>query len=146
MLQAIRNKMHGWPSIILLGISVLAMSLFGMERYFTSQSDSYVAKVGKHEISLREYQDRMNQLRQRASTEQGDHFDASMFEKPAVKLQVLDAMIDDQLLLQANADWGMRVTDQSVRDTIAAIPAFQLNGQFDPTSYRAFLARQGKTP
>jgi len=146
MLQAIRNKMHGWPSIILLGISVLAMSLFGMERYFTSQSDSYVAKVGKHEISLRDYQDRMNQLRQRASTEQGDHFDASMFEKPAVKLQVLDAMIDDQLLLQANADWGMRVTDQSVRDTIAAIPAFQLNGQFDPTSYRAFLASQGKSP
>ena len=145
MLQAIRNKMHGWPSIILLGISVLAMSLFGMERYFTSQSDTYVAKVGKHEITLREYQDRMNQLRQRASTEQGDHFDASMFEKPAVKLQVLDAMIDDQLLLQANADWGMRVADASVRDTIAAIPAFQLNGQFDPTSYRAFLASQGKT-
>ncbi len=146
MLQAIRNKMHGWPSVILLGISVLAMSLFGMERYFTSQSDTYVAKVGKHEITLREYQDRMNQLRQQASTEQGDHFDASMFEKPAVKLQVLDAMIDDQLLLQANADWGMRVADQSVRDTIAAIPAFQLNGQFDPTSYRAFLASQGKTP
>ena len=145
MLQAMRNKMHGWPSIIILGIAVLAMSLFGMESYFTSRNDSFVAKVGKHEITQNDYQNRMNQLRQKASAEQGDHFDAGMFEKPEVKLQVLEAMIDEQLLLKANDDWGMRVADQSVRDTIAGIPAFQLNGQFDPTSYRTWLDGQRKT-
>src|SRR5471030_1257855 len=64
MLQAIRNKMHGWQSVILLGVCVLAMSLFGMESYFTSHEDSFVAKVGKHEITQQDYQDRMNQLRQ----------------------------------------------------------------------------------
>ena len=145
MLQAIRNKTHGWPAVILLGICVLAMSLFGMERYFTSQNDSYVAKVGKQEITVSAFQDRMNQLRQRASEEQGDNFDASIFEKPEFKLQVVNAMIDDQLLLQANQDWGMRVSDQAVRDTIAGIPGFQLNGQFDPVTYRAWLASQNKT-
>ena len=145
MLQAMRNKMHGWPSIILLGVCVFAMSLFGMESYFTSRDDSFVAKVGKHEISQNAYQDRMNQLRQQASAEQGEHFDSSIFEKPETKQRVLDGMIDQQLLLAANADWGMRVSDQAVRDYIAAIPAFQVNNQFDANSYSAWLASQRKT-
>ncbi len=145
MLQAMRNKMHGWPSIIVLGLAVLAMSLFGMESYFTSQSENFVAKVGKREISQNAFQNRMNQLRQQFSAQQGDQFDPAMFEKPETKLRVLDAMIDEQLLLQANDDWGMRVSDQSLRDAIAGIPAFQVNGKFDPTSYRAYLANSGKT-
>jgi len=146
MLQAMRNKMHGWPSIIVLGFAVLAMSLFGMESYFTSQNETFVAKVGKREISQNAFQNRMNQLRQQASAQQDKQFDPSIFEKPETKLSVLDAMIDEQLLLQANSDWGMRVSDQALRDTIAGFPAFQVSGKFDPTSYRAYLTSSGKTP
>lgn len=146
MLQAIRNKMHGWPSIIVLGVAVAAMSLFGMEGYLGGSSETYVAKVGKSEISQNAFQDRMNQLRQQMSAEQGEHFDSSIFEKPATKLSVLDGMINQQLLLQANADWGMRVSDQALRNAIAEIPAFQVNGKFDATSYRAYLTSNGKTP
>ena len=146
MLQAIRNKMHGWPSVILLGICVLAMSLFGMESYFTSRNDTFVAKVGKHEITQNDFQTRVNQRRQQLSEQEGDQFDSTAFEKPEVKQQILDAMVDQQLLLQANDDWGMRVSDQAVRDYIATIPAFQLNNQFDPTTYRTYLESQRQTP
>ncbi|HEY0198869.1 MAG TPA: SurA N-terminal domain-containing protein [Rhodanobacter sp.] len=145
MLQAMRNKMHGWPAAILLGVCVLAMSLFGMESYFTSRNDTFVAKVGKHEISQNAYQDRMNKLRQQASAEQGENFDASVFEKPETKQSVLDGLVDQQLLLKANDDWGMRVSDQAVRDYIASIPGFQINNQFDPTTYRTYLASQRQT-
>jgi peptidyl-prolyl cis-trans isomerase D len=145
MLQAMRNKMHGWPSIIVLGVAVLAMSLFGMESYFTSGNGTFVAKVGKREISQNDFQHRVNQLRQQASQQQGDAFDASIFEKPETKQRILDGMIDQQLLLEANVDWGMRVSDQAVRDYIAAIPSFQVNGQFDAPTYSAYLASQRKT-
>ncbi|MEP7185480.1 MAG: SurA N-terminal domain-containing protein [Rhodanobacter sp.] len=145
MLQAMRNKMHGWPSIIVLGVAVLAMSLFGMESYFTSGNDTFVAKVGKREISQNDFQNRINQLRQQASEQQGDSFDASIFEKAATKQRILDGMIDEQLLLQANTKWGMRVSDQAVRDYIAAVPAFQVNGEFDGAAYSAYLASQRKT-
>ncbi|MEO5812725.1 MAG: SurA N-terminal domain-containing protein [Rhodanobacter sp.] len=141
-----RNKMHGWPSILLLGVSVFAMSFFGMEGYLTTIDATYVAKVGKQEISQTDFQDRMNQLRQQATAEQGDKFDSSVLQKPEVKKQILDSMVDQHLLLAANGDWGMRVSDKAVREYIAAIPEFQLNGQFDPTSYRTFLAGQRKTP
>jgi peptidyl-prolyl cis-trans isomerase D len=105
-----------------------------------------VAKVGKHEISQNDFQTRVNQRRQQLSEQEGDQFDSTAFEKPEVKQQILDAMVDQQLLLQANDDWGMRVSDQAVRDYIATIPAFQLNNQFDPTTYRTYLENQRQTP
>lgn len=146
MLQAMRNKMHGWPAAIVLGVATFAMTFFGVEGYIMSRADTYVAKVGKHEISQQDFQNRMNQLRQQLQSEQGDKFDPDAFEKPDMKQKVLDGMIDQQLLLKANEDWGVRVPDQAVRDYIAAIPAFQLNGQFDPGTYRSILAEQRKTP
>lgn len=146
MLQALRNKMHGWPSIVVLGIAVFAMSFFGIQSYFMSHNDTYVAKIGKQEISQQQFQDRMNQLRQQASAQQGDNFDPSVFEQPATKLSVLDQLINERVLDQANQDLGMQVSDQAVRDFIASIPAFQLNNQFDATTYRTVLAAQGKTP
>ena len=146
MLQAMRNKMHGWPAVVLLGVATFAMTFFGIEGYIMSRADTYVAKVGKHEISQQDFQDRMNQLRQQLSAEQGDSFDPDAFEKPEMKQKVLDGMIDQQLLLKANQDWGIRVPDQAIRDYIAGIPAFQINGQFDPSTYRTLLAEQRKTP
>ena len=146
MLQALRNKIHGWPAVIVLGIAVFAMSFFGIEGYFISQGDTWVAKVGKRQISQQDYQNRMNQLRQQMSAQLGDKFDPSVFDKPSTKLQVINGLVDQQLLLQANQDLGLHVTDQSVRETIASIPAFQVNGKFDATAYRMVLAEQGKTP
>ncbi|HEU4669726.1 MAG TPA: SurA N-terminal domain-containing protein [Dyella sp.] len=146
MLQALRNKMHGWPSIVILGIAVFAMSFFGIESYFMSRNDTFVAKVGKQEISQQQFTERLNQLRQRASEQQGDNFDASVFEQPATKLAILNQLIDEKLLEKANTDLGMVVSTQALRDFIAAIPAFQLDGKFDPTTYRTVLSMQGKTP
>lgn len=146
MLQSLRNKIHGWPAILVLGVAVFAMSFFGIEGYFTSRADTYVAKVGKHEISQQQFQDRLNQIRQQASAQLGDRFDPTIYEQPAEKLRVLDAMVDQELLLKANDDLGMKVPAQSLRDTIASIPQFQINGQFDAGAYRAALAGSNRTP
>jgi peptidyl-prolyl cis-trans isomerase D len=146
MLQSLRNKIHGWPAVLVLGVAVFAMSFFGIQGYFTSRTDTYVAKVGKHEISQQQFQDRLNQIRQQASAQLGDQFDPTVYEQPEAKLRVLDAMVDQQLLLQANGDLGLKVPAQALRDAIAAIPAFQVNGQFDAGAYRAVLAGSNRTP
>lgn len=146
MLQALRNKLHGWPSIVILGICVFAISFFGIESYFASHTDTYVAMVGKHEISQRDFQERMNDARRDAMARMGDQFDAAQFEKPETKRQILDQLINEQLLRQANDDLGMRVSADELRDRISSQQAFQVNGQFDPATYRAILAAQNMTP
>ena len=146
MLQALRNKLHGWPSIVVLGICVFAISFFGIESYFRSQVDTYVAMVGKHEITQRDFQDRMNQARRDAMARMGDQFDASVFELPQTKRQILDQLINEQLLRQANDKLGLKVSDVALRDMISSAREFQVNGQFDPNTYRALLATQNMTP
>jgi peptidyl-prolyl cis-trans isomerase D len=146
MLQALRTKLHGWPSIVILGICVFAISFFGIESYFSSRNDTYVAMVGKHEISQRDYQDRVNEARRDAMARAGDQFDATEFEKPETKRLILDQLINEQLLRQTNESLGLRVSAVELRDRISSQQAFQVNGQFDPATYRAILAAQNMTP
>jgi peptidyl-prolyl cis-trans isomerase D len=146
MLQSLRDKMHGWPAIVVLGIAVFAMSFFGIENYFVSRTETFVAKVGKTEIGQQQYQDATNRIRQQQRAQLGDKFDPTVFDKPDFKNKLLDQMIGQQLLLQANDDLGMRVSDESLRETIAAMPAFQVDGKFNGDMYRAQLAAAGMTP
>lgn len=146
MLQALRNKIHGWPAAIVLGVCVFAVAFFGIESYFVSRVDTYVAKVGDHEISQQDWQDRINTLRQQAAQDPNSPFTAADLEKPELKQKILDGMISQQLLQQANTDLGLAVSNASVRDVIATDPGFQVNGQFSPETYRAVLSMQGMTP
>ncbi|WP_343214375.1 SurA N-terminal domain-containing protein [Dyella sp. ASV21] len=141
-----RNKLHGWPSIVILGVCVFAISFFGIESYFASRTDTYVAMVGKHEISPRDFQERLNNARRDAMQRMGDHFDPAAFEQPETKRQVLDQLINEELLRQANESLGLKVSDVTLRERIANAPDFQVNGQFDPATYRAVLAAQNMTP
>ncbi|GLQ87073.1 SurA N-terminal domain-containing protein [Dyella flagellata] len=146
MLQSLRDKMQGWPAIIVLGVAVFAMSFFGIEGYFNSHVETFVAKVGKREVSQQQFQDTINRIRQQQRAQLGDQFDPTVFDKPEFKQQIVDGLISQQLMLQANEDLGMRVSDVALRDTIAANPAFQVDGKFNGDMYRAQLAGAGMTP
>ncbi|TCV97359.1 peptidyl-prolyl cis-trans isomerase D [Luteibacter rhizovicinus] len=146
MLQALRNKLSGWPSILVLGVCVFAVAFFGIESYFMNRVDTFVAKVGKHEISQQDLQNALNDARQRAAQTPNSPYSPADFEKPEVKRQVLDSLINQAVLRQAGTDLGLVVTDQRVRDTIAGDPGFQVDGAFKPEIYRAVLANQGLTP
>jgi peptidyl-prolyl cis-trans isomerase D len=126
-----------------LGICVFAVAFFGIESYFMGNTETFVAKVGNHEISQQQFQDRLNSLRQQTAEQKGD---TSVYEKPEMKQRVLDSMVAQSLLTQTGEDLGMRVSNSAVRDRIGSLPYFQLNGQFDPTTYRAVLASQGMAP
>jgi len=146
MLQALRNKIHGWPAAIILGVCVFAVAFFGIESYFVSRVDTYVAKVGDHEISQQDWQNRMNELRQQIAQNPNAPFTAADLEKPELKQQVLDGMIGQALLLKANTDLGLAVSDVSVREAIGSDPSFAVNGQFSPDAYKAILSMQGMSP
>jgi peptidyl-prolyl cis-trans isomerase D len=146
MLQALRNKIHGWPAAIVLGVSVFAVAFFGIESYFVSRVDTYVAKVGDHEISQQDWQNRMNELRQQIAANPNSPFTVADLEKPELKQQVLDGMIGRALLEKANTDLGLQVADASVRETIGSDPGFAVNGQFSPDAYKAILSMQGMSP
>ena len=146
MLQALREKSSGLLAKVLLGAIVLAFSFFGIESYFISRTDDFVAKVGDREISQQDFRTRFDEYRQRELQRSGGTLDMQTFEQPQIKRQLLDAMIDEQVLVNANRKLGISVPAEALRQQIRAIPAFQHEGQFDPTQYKALLAAQGMTP
>ncbi len=146
MLQFIRNLFKNWIVIAIFGVLVvIAFLFFGIEGYFSQSNATWVAKVDGHEISQQDFNTAFNNYRQAQLNTPGNTMEAADFEKPEVKQKVLDLVINRQLLVNANARWGIRVPDAEVRDQIASYPVFQVNGKFDPSTYLAYLAQQGKT-
>lgn len=146
MLQLLRGKKSGLLVKIILGLVVIGFSFFGIESYFVANIDTSVARVGDAKISQEEFRDRFNQYRQRVQQQAlGGQLDASFFERPEIKQQVLDQLINEKVLLAANEKLGVRVPADRIRKAILEIPAFQTDGHFDPDQYKLLLASQGLT-
>ena len=146
MLQALRAKTSGLVAKIILGAIVIAFSFFGIESYFVAQTNDYVAKVGDKEISQQEFRSRFDDFRQQQLQAANGAIDARFFEQPAIKRRILDQMIDEQVLLQANESLGVAIPAERLRNEIMKVPAFQRDGVFDAELYRARLTSAGKTP
>jgi peptidyl-prolyl cis-trans isomerase D len=146
MLQKLREKTTGWVAVVIVGMLVVPFAFFGVENYFTPQASNYVAKVNEKEIGQAEFIARFEEFRRQMRQMMGEQFDARQFESAESKRQVLDRLIDEELMRQASEKLGVIVSPTSLQKQIAAIPAFQANGQFDPNQYRTMLQAQGMTP
>ncbi len=146
MLQLLRGKKSGLFVKIALVLITIGFSFFGIESYFVSRTSTGVARVGDREISQDEFRERFNQYRQRMQQMTNGALDASFFEKPEIKQQVVDQLVDEQVLLAANEQLGVTVPAERIRKEILSIPAFQVDGKFDGDQYKAALASQGMSP
>lgn len=162
MLQKLRDKTSGWIATVILGLLIIPFAFFGMESYMSQQVDSYAARIVQppswwksapqawplsylwrtHDIDSTEFRQRFEQARMRARDEQGDKFDAKVFESVDNKRRVLDQMIDEQIMRLAAETHGIVVSDVEVRNAIQEIPDFQVDGKFDVDRYQLLLGSQ----
>lgn len=146
MLQSIRNKASGWFALVLISLVLFTMLFFGVGDYLTTQTDTYVAKVGEQEISQNAFRQRFEEWRQGMRQQMGESYDAQMFQQPAFKRQMLDQMVNESVIRQANERLGLVVPVSRLRTEIMSAPAFQINGRFDEQAYRNFVQARGLTP
>lgn len=146
MLKMLRGDKSGFMVKVVLVLITIGFSFFGIESYFVSSGVTTVAKVGKTDITQDQFRDRFNQYRQRMQQLSGGSLDLAFFERLEVKRQVLDQMINEQLLLAADAEADVVVPVSQVRREIMEVPAFQTDGKFDPDTYRVLLSAQGMSP
>lgn len=140
MLQSIRNKATNWFALAILFLALFSLTFFGIGDYFTTSVDTYVAKVGDREIDQSQFRQEFQEWRESMRARLGDAYDARMFEQPGMRRQLLDQMVDRAVLHEANTRMDIVVPASRLRSEIMAVPAFQMNGQYSPEAYRAFLA------
>lgn len=143
MLQKIREKATGIIGIIIIILISITFALWGVQNYFMSNVQTAVATVNEVEIETQDYEQRYARYRQQLAS-QG--VDTTVLNEPVRRREFLDAMIDSEVWRQAAANAGIAITPEEIRDQIAQIEAFQINGEFSPEVYVELLTIQGLTP
>jgi peptidyl-prolyl cis-trans isomerase D len=162
MLQNLRDKTSGWIAGTILGLLTIPFAFFGMDQYLFQRNDTFAAKIEappawwpdapavwpvtmlwrRDEIKADEFRTAFERARQQQREQQGEQFDPRAFESIDNKRKVLDTLVDQRILqLTAERD-GIAIGDALVRETIQGIPAFQVDGKFDPQRYQLALASQ----
>ncbi len=144
MLQTIRDRLTGWvATIIILVIGVALVITFGnMET--NAVTNTFAARVNGEEIPAIEFREIFQNQEQQLQATYGSEIPDAL--RAELADGVLESLMRQRLIKQYTKFTGYRVSDQVVADSIRAIPAFQLGGEFSSVSYEALLASEGLTP
>ncbi|KRG68076.1 peptidyl-prolyl cis-trans isomerase [Pseudoxanthomonas dokdonensis] len=162
MLQKLRDKTTGWIATLILGLLIIPFAFVGVNEYMTGGNADEVATIKAppswwksapawwpvslawqhEEVTIDEFRTRLEQVRQQQRQAQGDDFDVRAFESKENKLAILQQLIDQKVLALVATQEGVVVGDAAVRDSIASVPAFQVDGKFNNERYQMLLASQ----
>jgi len=169
MLQALRDKTSGWIAIAIVAVLAIPFAFFGMEQYLFQNNADYAAKVEappkwwksapdvwlvrklawtSTEVSAEEFRQAFDSMREQRRQQEGEAFDARGFETLESKREVLEQLIDRAVLGLAAERADIVIGDAQVQEVIRSIPAFQVEGRFDPQRYQMALqsAQPPRTP
>ncbi len=143
MLQQMREA-QGW---LIKGVlwavvfAFIATSLyFGMSN--SGPAPSEVATVLGQRVSIAEFQRVQNNLYQNYRNIFGNRADFDLRERFNFREMALEQIVRQALLKRMAKRERLDVTDAELYESIAAIPAFQEEGKFDPDRYLAVLRQQ----
>lgn len=162
MLQKLRDRTSGWVATVIIALLMIPFLFVIDQSYLGGVGANNVAQVKApptwwegapkwwpasmlwehREVGVDEFRQRFEQERMRVRQEQGEAFDPRAFETVENKRKVLDQLIDEKALQLAAERAGVVVGDTAVREYIASIPAFQVDGKFDANRYQLALASQ----
>lgn len=122
------------PSFVLIGVS-------GYSSY--TSNDTELVKIGDTALTVEEFDQARRVQLQNMQQEQGSAFDLAAVDSPEARRKLLDAMVNRNVLVEIATKEGLSVSDGVLRQAIAAIPDFQVNGVFSPERYNTLLSTSG---
>ncbi len=141
MLESIRNHTQGVMAKIILGLITIPFALFGIDSYFNDAgSNVAIAKVNNEKISIQEYSNAIENVRNRLQSE-GQKVDAALLESDELKQSVLDGLITRRLVNAEIKRANFKISDEQLSAHILGMPDFQKDGKFSEDIYQKTLAQ-----
>lgn len=145
MLEVIRTHSKGWVAKFILVLITVPFALFGIDAYLKDAgTGASVAKVDGATISVQEYRNAMQSLRDRLQKENPK--DVAALDSPEVKQSVLDRLINTRLLNAEVVHSNFKVTNEQLALFITSLPEFQQGGKFSQEVYDKLLSQNQMTP
>jgi peptidyl-prolyl cis-trans isomerase D len=101
-----------------------------------------VASVGGQKITEQEFDEALRQQQERLRGMLGQNFNPAMFDAPAIRLEILEGIIAQRLMMQHAIRNHLTVSDEMLVETTVSIPAFQVDGKFSRERYDAALRNE----
>jgi peptidyl-prolyl cis-trans isomerase D len=106
----------------------------------------YAAKVNGTKISLEEYQNAYQRVRNIYQQIYGQSITPEMEKMLGLKMVALNSLIDNSLIAREAKSMGIKVSKEEVANSIEAMPPFQKDGKFDFDLYQQLLRSNRLTP
>lgn len=147
MLEFIRERAQGWIAMLIVGMLIIVMAIWGLDWYFSPDPNVTVAKVNGEKITTdqfrRQYQLQRAQLQQMVG---GQDISRLIPDEAKFKRDVLQQMVQEEVLVQATSEAGYRISDAFLAQQIRDYDAFKSDGKFDSARYEELLKQQQMTP
>ncbi|WP_320827039.1 SurA N-terminal domain-containing protein [Reinekea sp.] len=143
MLQAFRNSAKGKVGKTIVGLIVITFVFFGAESIISIAGNSAPATVNGDDISQSDYQRLLSSRQQELTSQYGAELASQLANSPFLREEVLNLLINQQLQSQLTEELKFEVSDEQVLKTLADVPAFQIDGQFDQDMYQNLLSANG---
>lgn len=145
MLQFIRHFTGSWVSKILFVLLIVSFGIWGTGKVGTGV-DQHAATVGKVTITPQELDQAFRAQVARMRKTFGPQFDAQQARQLGLVQVALNDLVQQAVLKQSIADFGLRVPDAAAAAEIAKMPAFiGRAGTFDADTMRQVLAQNNLT-
>lgn len=128
---------------IVLAIIILPFALWGVDSYRNAGGPAPLATVNGEKIHQQEFEEAMEQQRQRIREMAGNNFDPSFFDQPEIKRSVLEGLVTQRVLLLDARHAGLMPSEEQIAQILINIGAFQKDGKFDRATYEAALKARG---
>ena len=142
MLQTIRDRVSGWIAISIIILLIIPFAFWGINYYFDQGGNVNVLKVNGTNVSLQEYQQAYQIMRQQWQASNKDSL-LTPEQESRLKQRTLDGLINRELQNQFNRAIGSYVGDNLVKDTIRNISTFQGANGFDNALYESYVSQTG---
>jgi peptidyl-prolyl cis-trans isomerase D len=132
--------------VVLPGLGFVGIQ--GFRGFFDESAN--VASVNGHKITRAEYDSAARQQLDQARQMMGANFDASLFDTPQHRKDILDGLIQQRVLADETQRLHLTASDEAVRRSLLADPVIaslrKPDGTMDLDRYKQLLAMQGMTP
>jgi peptidyl-prolyl cis-trans isomerase D len=143
MLQAMRK--HARYFYVLFFIVILSFVFWGVGTVDKPTSVS-LAEIGSEKITAEEYWRTYDRMREVYREMYKGQFTEEVEKNLNLKETVLNALVEERVLLQSARELGMTVTDKELQDTITSDPRFMRDGAFRKDVYFRTLELNRLTP
>jgi len=129
---------------LVISLVILSFVLFGVSDFILGNSGSWVAKVGKKDVSYGEFLQQINTHKKLIRSFGSDQETEKYLQSKQFEEQVLTKLINEAIVEKLQQHYGFTPSRELILQSIAKDYSFKdENGKFDQTKFSEFLSKRG---